>query len=234
MSSDHIQLYQTSPHPCSYLKKQQAVTAFVDPETIISSDNYEKLSSLGFRRSGAYLYKPMCETCNACIPVRIPTSTFVPSRSQKRCIKRNQDISVQLKKYIDLTQHYPLYAEYINLRHADGDMYPPSESQFSEFINGKREETQFLEFRLGETLIGCAVIDRLPQSLSAIYTYFDPLSCDRSLGRFAILYQINLAQRMGLEHVYLGFWIKDSQKMNYKADYRPIEIFSKNMWILAE
>jgi arginine-tRNA-protein transferase len=113
-------------------------------------------------------------------------------------------------------------------------MYPPSEGQFSEFINNKREETQFLEFRQSGTLIGCAVTDVLSHSLSAIYTYFDPLSCARSLGKFAILYQIDLAQRKGLDHVYLGYWIKESQKMNYKADYRPMETFDKNMWNLVE
>ena len=113
-------------------------------------------------------------------------------------------------------------------------MYPPSEGQFSEFINNKREETQFLEFRQSGRLIGCAVTDVLRRSLSAIYTYFDPLFCDRSLGKFAILYQIDLAQRKGLDHVYLGYWIKESQKMNYKADYRPMETFDKNIWNLVE
>lgn len=229
-----IQFYQTTPHPCSYLDDQNAVTAFVDPETIIPKGTYEELSRLGFRRSGSYLYKPICAQCNACIPVRVPTANFSPSKTQKRCLKRNKDLSVKLKKHMDLEQHYALYAEYISNRHADGDMFPPSENQFLEFINHKRDETQFLEFRLEGSLIGCAVIDILPRSLSAIYTYYDPRLSSRSLGKFAILYQIELAKQMKLDHVYLGYWIKDSQKMNYKADYRPMEIFNKNMWNLIE
>jgi arginine-tRNA-protein transferase len=188
---------------------------------------------MGFRRSGLYLYSPLCSACNACVPARIPVMDFRPSRSQKRCLKRNGDIVVKQVKHISFDQHYPIYDRYICARHHQGDMFPPSREQFEQFLGNAWDCTRFLEFRIGKQLIGCAVVDHLPAALSAIYTYFDPEYAERSLGTLAVLLQIQLAQQLELEYLYLGYWIADCQKMNYKTHYRPLQLLRENIWQLA-
>jgi arginine-tRNA-protein transferase len=135
---------------------------------------------------------------------------------------------------IDLDEHYVVYADYINQRHSDGDMYPPTKKQFEDFLGKVWDGTQFIEFRLDKRLIGCAIIDLLPDAISAIYTYFDPIEKRRGLGNFAVLYQIAMAKELALTHVYLGYWIADSKKMSYKMQYRPIELLQENTWNLSK
>ena len=208
-----IKLFQTEPHACSYLPGRDSTTAFVDPEMSVDPQIYERLSMVGFRRSGSYLYTPMCSACKACVPARVPVAQFRPSRAQKRCLKRNVDVKVVQCDSIDLEKHYWLYAKYINERHANGE---------------------YLEFYVDDKLIGCAVVDVLPDSLSAIYTYFDPTLDRRGLGNLAVLLQIQMAAKMDKRYVYLGYWIEDCQKMNYKKQYQPIELLQENSWQLSE
>jgi len=131
-------------------------------------------------------------------------------------------------------EHYALYAEYINSRHSDGDMYPPSVDQYSSFLTAEWGETLFLEFRNAEKrLLAVAVCDRLDNGLSAVYTFYDPSESRRSLGAFAILWQIEETRRMQLPSLYLGYWIKNCQKMSYKIAYRPIELLINNEWLAA-
>jgi arginine-tRNA-protein transferase len=228
-----IRLLLTEPHDCSYLDNHKATTAFVDPEAEIDTELYGRMSAMGFRRSGLYLYSPLCSTCNACVPARIPVMAFRPSRSQKRCLKRNGDITIKQLSHISFDQHYPVYDRYISSRHHQGDMFPPSQEQFEQFLGNAWDCTKYLEFRMGGQLLGCAVVDRLPNALSAIYTYFDPDHAERSLGTLAVLLQIQLAQQLGLEYLYLGYWIEHCQKMNYKTNYRPLELLRENNWQLA-
>jgi arginyl-tRNA--protein-N-Asp/Glu arginylyltransferase len=229
-----IKLFQTEPHACSYLPGRDSTTAFVDPEMSVDPEIYERLSMVGFRRSGSYLYTPMCTACRACVPARLPVAQFRPTRAQKRCLKRNVDLKVAQCDSIDLEKHYPLYAKYISERHAGGDMSPPTKLQFEQFLGEAWECTQYLEFYLDDELIGCAVVDVLPDSLSAIYTYFDPAHDRRGLGNLAVLLQIQMAARMDKRYVYLGYWIEDCQKMNYKKQYQPIELLQENSWQLSE
>lgn len=226
-----IRLYLTAPHRCSYLPTRQATTAFVDPKLPMDSVTYSHLSDLGFRRSGQYLYTPRCGSCKSCIPVRIPSAVFAPTRQQQRTLKRNRDIDVRLCRAVNMDEHYPLYARYINTRHKNGDMYPPSKTQYQDFIGKPWDCTRFIEFRLAGTLVACAVVDWLERGLSAIYTYFDPDQSARSLGVFAILKQVELTKAAGLDYVYLGYWIRDCAKMNYKAAYRPAELYLENRWL---
>ncbi|MDB3966768.1 arginyltransferase [Porticoccaceae bacterium] len=228
-----IRLLLTEPHDCSYLDNHLATTAFVDPEIEIDAELYGRMSAMGFRRSGLYLYSPLCSACNACVPARIPVNQFRSSRSQKRCLKRNEDIAVKQVRNISFDQHYPIYDRYISGRHFEGDMFPPSQEQFEQFLGNAWDCSRFLEFSIDEQLIGCAVVDQLPNALSAIYTYFDPHYAERSLGTLAVLLQIQLAQQMGLEHLYLGYWIADCQKMNYKTKYQPLELLQENTWRLS-
>lgn len=191
-----------------------------------------QLTDLGFRRSGEHIYRPWCEACNECKSVRVPLNHFQLSKSQKRVIKRNKDLEVSFELPSCSDEIYSLYENYINLRHSDGDMFPPSLEQFESFLcqSPAASNTRFVCFRLGLKLVSVAVIDLLPKGLSAIYTFFDPAYDIRSLGRFAVLWQIQWAQSQAMDFVYLGYWIKECQKMAYKAEYKPLQVFEDLIW----
>ncbi len=226
-----LKFYATQPHPCSYLPDEQATTLFLDPSQPMDVQVYAELSEMGFRRSGDHLYRPHCQRCSACIPARIPANALLPSRQQKRIIKRNSDLKVQAVRAGFTEEYYSLYATYIEKRHADGDMYPPSREQFNTFLVRDLPFNRFYEFRLDGRLLAVAVTDVLPNGLSAVYTFYDPNEERRSLGRYAILWQVAEAARLGLKAVYLGYWIKNCRKMNYKTEYRPIELLVSQRWI---
>ncbi|WP_447591397.1 arginyltransferase [Aquipseudomonas campi] len=227
-----LKFYATQPHPCSYLPDEQATTLFLDPSQPMDVQVYAELSEMGFRRSGDHLYRPHCQRCTACVPARIPAAQFIPTRQQKRILKRNADISVAAAQPAFNEEYYALYARYIEQRHADGDMHPPSRDQFSTFLIRDLPFSRFYEFRVSGRLLAVAVTDVLPNGLSAVYTFYDPDEERRSLGRFAILWQIAEAERLGLEAVYLGYWIKNCRKMSYKTQYRPIELFVNQRWVV--
>ncbi|MDM9650781.1 arginyltransferase [Pseudomonas wenzhouensis] len=227
-----LKFYATQPHPCSYLPEEQATTLFLDPSQPMDALVYAELSEMGFRRSGDHLYRPHCQQCTACIPARIPAAHFSPNRQQRRILKRNEDISVRCVRPAFTEEYYDLYVRYIEQRHADGDMYPPSRDQFSTFLVRNLPFSRFYEFRLQGRLMAIAVTDLLPNGLSAVYTFYDPTEERRSLGRFAILWQIGETARQGLQAVYLGYWIKNCRKMNYKTQYRPIELLVNQRWTL--
>jgi arginyl-tRNA--protein-N-Asp/Glu arginylyltransferase len=231
MDISSIKLYATHEHPCSYLKDRSATTIFVDPMLTMNGRIYSELSDFGFRRSGAHVYRPNCRSCQACIPVRIPVASFQPSRAQKRCIKRNQDVITTLTDNINTDEHYELYESYINSRHADGDMYPPTRDQYEDFLSSEWGVTRYLELRADGRLLGVAVSDRLDQGLSAIYSFFSSTEPSRSLGVLAVLRQVELAQALKLPYVYLGYWIRECDKMRYKNQYRPLDMFINNGWV---
>ena len=191
-----------------------------------------QLTDLGFRRSGEHIYRPWCEGCSECKSVRVPLNHFKVSKSQKRVLKRNQDLEVSFEMPSSSDEVYHLYADYINQRHSDGDMYPPSLEQFESFLcqGPAASNTRFICFRLEQKLLAVAVVDMLPKGLSAIYTFFDPAFDVRSLGRLAVLWQIRWAQSQAMDFVYLGYWIKACQKMAYKAEYRPLQVFEDLVW----
>lgn len=227
-----LKFYATQPHPCSYLPEEQATTLFLDPSQPMDVQVYAELSEMGFRRSGDHLYRPHCQRCTACVPARIPADQFTPSRQQKRILKRNAQIQVKAVRPAFNEEYYDLYVRYIEQRHADGDMYPPTRDQFSTFLVRDLPFARFYEFRLNGRLLAVAVTDQLPNGLSAVYTFYDPDEERRSLGRFAILWQIGEAARLGLQAVYLGYWIKNCRKMSYKTQYRPIELFVNQRWVV--
>ncbi|MEH6593698.1 MAG: arginyltransferase [Halioglobus sp.] len=225
-----LKVYTTYPHGCSYLKDQEAVTLFVDPRQPVDKALYSKLSAMGFRRSGGHIYRPHCTDCNACIPARIPVDTFSPSRRQRRTLKRNRDLAIEHTPDIKDSTSYELYRSYIEARHADGDMYPPDREQYESFLSNEWNCTDYYRFYDKGRLIAIAVVDVLEDGLSAIYTFFDPEASQRSLGGFAVLWQIEKAREMGLEYIYLGYWIRGCQKMAYKSEYRPLELYLNNRW----
>ncbi len=216
---------------CSYLPGQQEKLLIAVDQLIYSPPNYEQLMQIGFRRSGSQVYRPYCETCQACQSLRVLADEFKPSRSQKRLLKKSADLKVQLQlAQQDPYQYYPLYEKYINLRHQDGSMYPANIEQFNSFIEAQWLNVGFLEIYDGDKLISVSVIDVLPEALSAVYTFFDPDYEQLSLGSVAIIKSIAFAKQMQLPHVYLGYQIDDCKKMNYKNKYKPYEALIGGHW----
>lgn len=228
-----LKVYTTYPHSCSYLEEQEATTLFVDPRQPVDKQLYSNLSLLGFRRSGSHIYRPHCTHCEACIPARIPVAQFQPRRGQTRTRKRNEDLRIRRSDHLRDEDAFQLYCRYIELRHFDGDMYPPDREQYESFLNDAWDCTHYYRFYDGPKLIALAVVDELQDGLSAIYTFFDPDYDKRSLGTYAILWQIERARALGLDYLYLGYWIRGCKKMSYKAEYRPLELYVKNRWTVA-
>jgi len=230
--NDSIRLFRTAPHPCSYKKEQTAATIFVDPELSISKPINSKLSELGYRRSGAHLYRPDCDNCRACISCRIPVRHFHRAGRFKKIWNRNLDLQIVETDTLEGSEEYELYKRYINTRHSDGDMYPATPEQFDAFICTNTSNTLFYKFYLDDKLIAVSVTDVLHQGLSAVYTFFDPEHSKRSLGIYAILWQISRVQSLGFEYLFLGYWIKDCEKMQYKSSFRPLEMLLEGKWAL--
>ena len=229
-----IKVYTTYPHDCSYLDDEQAVTLFVDPQQCVDQALYSRLSAMGFRRSGSHIYRPHCEECKACIPSRVPVADFCMSRGQRRTWNRNQDLVVEETPDISDDPAYQLYCNYIEQRHKDGDMYPPEREQYISFLNNPWGCTRYYRFYTEDggqrSLVAIAVADTLEDGQSAIYTFFDPAQARRSLGTYTLLWQVEKAREMGLNYLYLGYWIRDCQKMSYKSAYRPLELCINNRW----
>jgi arginine-tRNA-protein transferase len=226
----NLKVYTTYPHSCSYLEKQEATTLFVDPRQRVDQALYSNLSALGFRRSGSHIYRPHCTHCEACVPARIPVALFEPKRSQQRTLKRNQDLVVERTDDIRDETAFELYRRYIDLRHADGDMYPPDREQYESFLNNAWDCTRYYRFYDRGELIALSVVDELLDGLSAIYTFFEPAAQKRSLGNYAILWQIEQARKKQMDYLYLGYWIRECQKMAYKSHYRPLEVYLNGRW----
>lgn len=229
-----IKFYSTLPHPCSYLEERQAVTIFMDPDQTLDRSQATILSRHGFRRSGSHIYRPNCPTCQACIPVRIPVEMFIPKRSFRRVIKRNSDLEVNWVETIDNDESFELYAHYINTRHSDGDMYPATRQQYQQFLVEGLSNTKYVSFRVNDKLVAVAVMDQLDDGFSAVYTFFKPEMAERSLGRLAILWQIEHCKQANLPYLYLGYWIKNCDKMNYKTQFRPLELYIEDRWRCLE
>ncbi len=221
----------TMPSPCSYLPEQQEQLLIYVNDNKPSINDYDLLINAGFRRSGTQVYRPHCSACHACESIRIPVAKFRASKSQKRLLKRNQDLTVKVSKH-NQDYYYPLYETYINQRHADGSMYPASQEQYNGFILNPWHKALFIEMYAQDELIAVAVTDLLPSSLSALYTFFKPSEEKRSLGSFAILQQIALAQSINKAYLYLGYQIDACQKMAYKQNFLPHERFLDDKWQL--
>jgi arginine-tRNA-protein transferase len=225
-----LKLFSTHPHPCSYIEEQQATTLFVDPAATIDKMIYSELADNGFRRSGEHLYRPYCEQCTACIAARVPVDTFKMKRRQRRIWKKNQDLNVEVVKDISADTYYQLYEKYISLRHKDGDMYPPDREQYLTFLINEWGLTDFYVFKDQQKIVAVAVTDIMQQGLSAIYTFYDPDYERRSLGVYAVLWQIEHTKALNLNYLYLGYWVKACKKMSYKTDYRPLQLLINNNW----
>jgi len=225
-----LRLFTTTDFPCSYLPGRNARNLVADPAT---TDNalYSQLIRLGFRRSGDYIYRPYCAGCNACQSLRVPVNCFQPNRSQRRTWEKNSDLTVYCVAPDFSWDHYQLFARYLRTRHAGGGMDDNiTPDGYLEFLAAFWSHTMLYEFRLHQQLLAVAAVDRLEDGLSAVYTFFEPDARPRSLGTYAILWEIAEAQRLDLQWLYLGYWIADCDKMRYKALFRPYQLFTQGKW----
>ena len=226
----HLPLYLSAGSPCGYLESRQSRNLFVDPDVAMNTVLYGQLLRRGFRRSGRLVYRPHCDHCRQCLSVRVPVQGFELKRRFRRVIEANRDLSVTPRPAAFMSEHYDLYRRYTAARHAEGSMQDSSPAEYADFLMADWCDTHFVEIRREQQLLAVAVTDQLEDGLSAVYTFFAPEEAARSLGTFAILTQIQLARQWDLPHLYLGYWVRDCRKMSYKADFRPLQLFSEGEW----
>ncbi len=225
-----LQFYATSPYSCSYLPDETARSQVATPTHLITTEVYGELVRTGFRRSGVFTYRPHCDACRKCVPVRIPVAEFAASRSQKRAWREHADLRAREMPLGMHAGHYDLYLRYQSARHAGGGMDQDSLEQYAHFLLQSRVDTRLVEFSNATGLAMISIIDVLPDGLSSVYTFFEPDAAGASFGTYNILWQIAQCRALGLPYLYLGYWISESPKMAYKARYRPIEGLIDGEW----
>ena len=238
-SRDTPQFYLTAPSPCPYLAGKEERKVF----THLVGDRAPGLNDLlthgGFRRSQSIAYRPACETCRACVSVRVVAEDFVPTRSMKRVEQRNEDVTAEMRAAVPSSEQYSIFRAYLDSRHRDGGMADMTVLDYAMMVEDSHVETRMVEYRLRSPsgsgrrsgqLIAVALTDVLNDGLSMVYSFFEPAHKMRSLGTFMILDHIARARRMGLPHLYLGYWVQGSKKMDYKARFLPQERLTSTSW----
>lgn len=230
MTAPRPRLLLGTEHACSYLKRRLARSVFVDPQLPLDAARYGALLDLGFRRSGNYVYRPACSACQECRPVRVAVADFAPDRGQRRCRARNADLLLTLESGLG-DEQFALYRRYLQARHPGGGMDPEDREAFHAFLSSSWGTAEIMAARDGDgRLLAGSVVDRVPQGLSAVYTWFDPDETRRGLGTFMILAEIERTRALGLPYLYLGYWVAGSPTMDYKRGFRPLQVLGASGW----
>lgn len=231
-----LQFYATAPYECSYLSKHQARSQVATPTHLIHADVYDELVANGFRRSGLYTYRPYCDGCKACIACRVDIERFKPKRYQQRAFKKHQDLEVKIGHLEFFQEHYDLYMSYQHDRHLHGGMDEDDQDQYKQFLLQSKVNSRLIEFRDGPTgeepgkLRIVSIIDVVQSGLSSVYTFFDTSHQSASYGTFTIMWQIAQTKKLGLAYLYLGYYIEQSPKMSYKAQFEPLQVLIDDVW----
>lgn len=227
---EELRFFATAPKPCSYLEGRTSISVFADPDARMTTPLYAQLARFGFRRSGNDLYVPACPGCSECVPVRIPVMQFKRSRNQQKIWNRNLDLEWELLKPAFDAELFRLYRDYLGARHPEGGMDNPNEDDYLRFLSSDWCDTFFMVGRQNGRPVVVAVTDVLEDSLSSVYTFFDPNLKRRSLGTLGILRQVELAASLQVNWLYLGYWIAGSEKMQYKSRFRPLQAYRQGRW----
>lgn len=229
-----VHFYTTAPYPCSYLGERQARSQVAIPPHQIDTTLYGMLVHKGFRRSGQFTYRPHCDGCQRCVPVRVRALEFEPDRTQRKIMNRlNAPGRLQIRERplaFD-AEHYDLYRAYQQTRHPLGGMDDDDPDQYREFLLDSGVDTRLVEFRIDGRLVMVSVLDVLADGLSAVYTFYDTKDPRASYGTYAVLWQIIQCQYNNLPYLYLGYWIAESDKMAYKARFQPMDMLDNGHWI---
>ena len=231
------QFYVTAPQECPYLSDRMERKLFTSLAGTDSQILNNALSHQGFRRSQNVLYRPSCNDCSSCLSARVPVASFKPSKSQKRVLKKNNSVTRRKSAPIATENQFHLFQNYVKYRHSEGGMAGMDEIEFSSMIEETSVETILCEYYSSnyqekDRLIAVSLTDVLSDGLSMVYSFYDTSLPNLSLGKYMILDHINLASQMFLNYLYLGYWVSGSNKMNYKVEYQPLEVFRDGSWSL--